>query len=1340
MTRRTLSLLIIMLVAQLSLYAVPFSAGMSFKQYSLAQGLSQSTVFDIVQDELGSLWIATDDGLNQFDGQDFTIYRHSRGDASTTLSNFTRALFIDKKGDLWIGSESGLSRYNRRLQIFTNYPTVLGEIGKVLTIYDIIEFNKGLLLATEQGLCYFNVDTGYQMLSFQGSRVMTLRNFMHYILVGSDQGLYCYYPQTDTYELLHESFRGVSILALEPHRKEPNKIWIGTDGNGLFCYDVSQKESAVYLYDDADDTTLSSNFVRSLCYDSSGTLWVGTFVGLNLSKIEGKFERHYYDQGEYDEISQNSVRAIFQDRQGGMWCGTYFGGLNYHHPMRNRFQHICHSAQRNSVNDNVIGAMLCDEKTNVWIGTNDNGLNFYDRTNDLFTSYSHKSSDKYSIPSNNVKALLFSKVNQGVLVGTHGGGLSLFSPQSGKFRRLNIPDENVYSLLYNSDGNLWVGTLGGLYIYNEERDEIVESGWLSVLLRGYQIHSLLLDSQGHIWVGTDKGIYRNDGVGYDFVEIDDSKERHHKAHCFAEDDNGNIWVGTREGLFYYDYTTHQLVEMQKEYGLPQLVVYGILQDSFSQLWVSSNNGLVCYNKVTNKWRIYTAEDGLQSNQFNKYAYCVDKRGRMYFGGINGISAFTPEQLKDNPFAPQPIIHKLMWMNSLVRPGDDTEILDEAIEFAKKIKMPVSQSAFTVEITVPNYLASGKNRYAYKLEGAADDWIYTDDSHLIFSYLPSGKYTLFVRAANNDGKWSDGAATLEIEVLPQWWRTGWAIFLFFVISMVVMVLCINIYTSRKLMERKLELEREEKEKDHERNQAKIRFFINLAHEFRTPLTLIMSPLQEVISQGVHNRWMHSQLDYMMRNCKRLLSLIDQTLDYRRSELGVLGLHVSKQPLNLFIKEVFELFAKEAEMRGINYNLIGVPDEDITLLYDANYLDRILTNLISNAFKYSSKGDSIELVVVVREKMLQLEVHDTGCGISPENIERVFDRFYQVEENTKGTGIGLSFVQSLVNNYKGRISVTSRLGEGSVFKVLVSTCLEEFEPSEIATDNKQYKDIIERMRNSAPVSDKSVVAPAEGDEEFTKQADGETKRIMLVEDDEEVRSYLLQAFSQAYDVEAYENGLLAWQRLQEQSNFDLILSDVMMPEMDGTTLCKKIKQNIQFCHIPIILLTAKSDLEDQLNAFSIGADDYIAKPFALSLVRSKIHNLFKSHQRILQRNASQVQEGNVAELVSNPLDEEFLKKAMTIIEENMDNPDFSTDDFSKAMFMSRSNLYLKLKALTGESAVEFIRRIRFSYACKLLKEGKYNVSEVSTMIGFSPSYFATSFKKYMGCLPSEYIKKS
>ena len=1300
----------------------------SFTHIGLEDGLSQSTVLSITQDVQGNMWFATFNGVNRFDGYDFTVYRHETGNAGSIGDNMVYAVKADGKGGVWVGTNNWLSYYDADRDAFRNYRCPQKEEDvRVMQIADVDD--SRLLVNTSAGLYVFHVaDTSFVQSGLPADlfrlKATAIYRSKDSLYIGAKDGLWMYSFASRTLEHLHALPLGrKEILTLLQHG---NHLWIGTEGDGLYRMDRTTRELRHYTAGGPDG--LSSNFVRSLALDARNRLWVGTFTSLDIyDEATGRFQVYTSNRRQNRSLSQSSIRSIFMDSQGGMWLGTYFGGLNYYHPLRERFRHIRFSPEGNSLNDNVIGCITEDRAGNLWIGTNNGGVNYYDIRSGEYTYYTKEQ----GLGSNDVKAIYVDEQAGKVYIGTHTGGLNILDRRTGRIESLmpettRLTNMNVFAIQPCADGrHLWIGTLEGLVHFDKATKTFSDiKGNVSLGVK--RIRTLLLDRENRLWVGGEDGLAVCSGKGDSLssVRMVSGESAFESATVYGvfEASDGDIWIATRNGLYGFSAGRDSVVHYSVADGMPDAIVYGVLEDEKHRLWISTDNGLSCFDPESRKFRNFTDVDGLQSNQFTPYACCLASSGEMYFGGINGITAFHPERLQDNPYAPRAVISELRLFGDPVHPNDQTGILQKHISLTDRITLNHKQSSFALSFVVSNYIADKHNTFAYKLDGYDKRWFVVDDNQRWATYanLPHGTYNFLVKVANNDGKWCDEVTSLEIKVLPAWYQTWWAIALFALMIIGVITLVIRFYW-----------ERADKVRQKELQEVKTRFFINISHELRTPLTLIVAPLQDLLDK-VTDKWVRSQLEYMKRNTDRLLHLVNQLMDYRRAEKGVFELRVKCINVGQIVEKNFRYYEPLARKKHIDYNLrseLGGRQ----VWCDASYIELILNNLLSNAFKYTNDGQSISVNLKTSGDDLLLQVQDTGVGIPVNKQAKIFERFYQVESEHIGSGIGLSLVQKLVELHHGRIEVDSAVGKGSCFSVYLPLSREAYAEEELSGGTQQEEPVYStNARDMYIVDTEEALEPAESDVDTERK-----ETVLVVEDNDEIRHYMSHGLERFFVVREVENGEEAVELLKTEE-ISLILTDVMMPVMDGIQLCKYVKQNLKTCHIPVIILSAKAEVKDQLDGLQVGADDYIAKPFSLSVVVMKIKNILRTHYRAIEHYSKSL-EIEPEKIALNRLDEEFLSKAVSVVEKNLEKPDFSADDFALEMGMSRSSLHLKMKGITGESTTEFIRKIRFNQACKLLKEGRYNVAEISTMVGFStPSYFSTSFKKYIGCMPSEYAK--
>lgn len=1319
-----------------------------FIHIGLKEGLSHNTVFDIVQDSKGYLWFATADGINKYNGYDLKVYRHQYNNPGSIANDFIRCMVIDEKGRIWIGTNKGLSLYNQDQDIFNNY--FYKKRKRDIAITSIAPIDKDvLMLGTTEGVILFNA-TNHTFLndtlstSLHILKPQKLTRDGEEIYIGTKERIYTYQPRNGHLQHLIEMPGNAPIQAMLCQKDDC--IWIATEGEGLYLYNRKTQELKNFRQED-NFSGLNSNFVRSLAIDKEGCLWIGTYNGLNIYK-EG--EDRFYSVKSLElhpgSLSQNSVRCIFKDSQDGMWLGTYWGGVNYYHPLCNCFQDIKHIPYTNSISNNVITCIVEDNNNDLWIGTSDGGLNFYDFKTKKYKNYPFDNTQTFK----DIKAVYIDDRHNKVYVGAHAAGLMVIDRHTGKqefFNRKNsnMPSDNIYSIISDNNHGLWIASLEYLVHFDipDRKFTVMDKDADGNKI---QEHNRLLfrDSKGHIWLGGETGLSVFDAQG---LSLSVNKDFHIPdiltqsfVNCFHESVSGNIWVGTRNGLFVLTTESDEIAHYTTDCGLPSNTIHGILEDSVGRFWISTNQGLCYFTPENLKIHNYNSSDALQSNRFNAGSYCRTASGYMLFGGINGITCFKPETLVDNPYSPKPIINKLFVYNKEVLPNDNTKVLSSSIEDTNHITLQSDQNSFALSFVVPNYIAGRRNTFSYRLNGYDNEWNTLKENNLVtYSNLPAGEYTFVLKSANNDGKWSEESTTLHIRILPVWYRSWWFITLLGILIVLIIVAFLRFYWIRKKHIFQIKIQDLDKKKQEEINQMKIRFYVDISHELRTPLTLIVAPLQELIAH-ITGQWEQKKLLYIQRNTNRLLHLINQLMDYRRAELGIFLLKVGYGNAYQCVLNSFINYENIAGQKDIDYNFHSdLQNEDV--LFDGNYLDLIVNNLLSNAFKYTPHGESITVKLYKENGNLVLQVIDTGIGIPVEKQKKIFDRFYQVDNIHEGSGIGLSLIQRLVELHHGSISLQSQVGKGSTFSVYLPQNETLFTSDERAGTIGSIEEQRVYFTNAHDnyVGDEEMQSGRENPSEDNESQKRET--ILVVEDNKELRQYIADELSKQYDVVEAENGQIAYNQLKkcEGNDIALVITDVMMPEVNGIQLCKLIKQSLKTCHIPVYILSAKADLKYQLEGLRIGANDYIPKPFSMEILKAKIQNMLRIRYRMFEYYSNTV-EIEPEKIASNKIDEEFIKRAIAIVERNMDNVDFSAEQFASEMNMSRSNLYLKLKAITGKSAIDFINKVRFGRACQLLKEGKHSVSEISFMVGYNtPSYFAVRFKKYIGCLPTEYGKK-
>ena len=1320
----------------------------TFRQLSVDRGLSQSTVTAMAQDPCGNLWLGTRDGLNRYDGYDFRAFHADASDSLSLADNAITVLRMAENGPLWIGTESGLSCYDFQAQRFKNFK------GAHLstTLCDIHVTEECLYLGTNEGVVLFDPRRGEvveTLLAGIRVRVLCPTADGSALLLGTENGLYRYHLTRRETLRLAESTPSYDLSCIVP--APSGGYWVSTHGNGLLRLDEEFRLRKHFLSEEYK--ALSSNYIRTLRVDPQGRLWIGSYNGLILyDEAEGHFSCYMHTPGESSSISHNSVWSIFVDNQQGVWVGTYYGGVNYYHPLASRFQTLrCDNHSAASLDGTVSCIVEDGSSGDLWVGTNDDGLFRYEAASGRFV---HQNDPSLHLSNgigmaDNIKSIL-PDGEAGLWVGTHIGGLSYLHRASRRIENFPIQtmlpiNNGCYALLSSEDGKgLWVGTLGGLMYFDKatrrfsrhaaaEREKRLASG---------QIMALMRDREGSVWIGSDQGLYRCSSDGAEVRSLnglkleDGSLMGSRFVQSLLEDSEGAIWVGTKQGLFRYDQRENSLKRYTVSDGLPNNQIFAILEDDDHRLWISTNKGLSCFDIVEGRFRNYDQREGLSGNQFHSQAACRDHFGNFYFGGLGGITAFRPSEMEENPHASPPHIVELTVFDDSAPENQQVERRRQSTGELKACALSSSYNLIRIRFSAANLLAGDRNSYRYTLEGFDDRWWSTTQREVVFSNLAPGSYRFRLQAANSDGRWSDREALLELRILPRWWQTWAARGAFLALFLLLLWLLMRILTSRMKIALELDMERKEKERIEEISQEKIRFYINLSHELRTPLTLILSPLKEIEEQGTVDKFVRSRLEYIYRSSNRLLHIVNRMLDFRKAELGMFKLHVVEQEVDLVAGGIFSLFEEVAQNRDMDY-ILNSELKGERLPVDRMFLEMMLTNLLTNAFKFTRSGGLIRLHLSHSGGRLLITVRDNGIGIHPKDQKRVFERFCQVDESRAGSGIGLSLVARLVELHHGEISLRSEVGEYSEFTISLPDSLEAYTLEERGGEPEQSSIItpenLPQLLDEASLNEQESLPAGEESE------DSEREAILMVVEDREIQRYLSEHFRSRYRLFSASDGVAALEMLKTIEPA-VIIADRILNGVDGLKLCQSVKQNIRTCHIPVVIIASKESPEEQLLAIEAGADDYVGQPFSINLLQAKVQNLLKSRYR-LRHHYSASSEIEPEKITSNAIDGEFLRRAIEVVEKNLDNEEFSSNDFAQALCMSRSNLHLKMTSITGESATKFIRKIRFNHACKLLLERKYTISEISSMVGFnSPSYFATSFKKHVGCLPTEYLKNN
>ena len=1358
-----------------------------FSHLSGEQGLSNSTIEAIFQDSRGFIWIGTRDGLNRYDGHEMIVYRYDPLDSNSLSDSYIRYICEDRSHQLWVGTINGLNRLDPVTNHFFRYKHRDGDDNSLSHngITALLEDRSGhLWVATAgAGLNLFDQSNGHFLRFREGPDHIFCMYEDHTgsIWIGSQTGLYCYHPSTRTFtHIVNPAITnpsGNTILAIQEDRQ--GNLWIGTEDDGLFLFDPLQKTFTRFAHSDTAPTSLGNNMIKCMLTDHQGRLWAGSINGgLNLFNAPaGSFFHYAYEPGNASSLSQRTISALFEDRQGNLWIGTHRGGINIYSPGTEKFNLFRQEPSPNSLSYNDVKT-FCEDNSgngNIWIGTDGGGLDLFNRDRHTFRHYGYDPFNDRSLSSSAVLDVMQDREGS-LWVSTWGGGLNLFDKTKGTFTRYqtnpadphSISSDFVQKTFEDDEGHLWVGTYyGGLNQFDRKTKQFTRilmdpSGKTG--LSGKNIVSLHEDKEGRIWIGTDDGGLNcyHQGTRH-FTHYFNTEEKMPDLRVLFSDSKGRLWVG-QKGLYLLDAARDSFRLYPDSSGLAGEFIKGITEDEQGNLWLATSNGLTRFNPDTHAYKKYNTGDGLQDQEFEANAYLKTKDGEMFFGGINGFNCFYPGSIRSNPFIPPVYITGFQLSNRKILPGDTGSPLSEDISFTREIELSYRQSTFSFNFAALNYTTPENNQYAYKLDGLDKDWNYVGkENKAVYTNLGPGDYTFRVKAANNDGLWNEKGSALHITITPPFWKTGW-------FTILLVLLCIACLYAFYRFRTQLKLKELEAAKKEEIRQVQLQFFTNISHEFRTPLALILGPLEKMMNQPAHtprsaaNRSAPTALpdgspaapptppafqryyQTMHRNAQRLLSLINELMDFGKLESGSLKLSVQRSHLNAFMEEIAEEFRDWAIQKEIDFTLHLPPMPAETPWFDRQVLEKIVLNLLHNSFKYTKVGGHITLEVLPslesfrpsfsNELILKnsfrgstyayIRVADNGIGISKESIHHLFERYYRITESHLGSGVGLAFVKSLALLHKGDIYVYSERLKGTEILIGIPIGENDYRKEEVRAGAHTEGGI---RLESDPANLREHADPVDLPP---------VESILLVEDNDELRHFLKETLSDQYEVMEADNGKEGLELAKEISP-GLIISDVIMPGMNGFDLCRAVKQDIDTSHIPVIILTARTAMVSQVEGLDAGADYYFAKPLNMELLLLTIRNRFDQDRKLKERYS---RDSHVAamELVHSEKDKEFMTRLLQIIDSQLSNPDFEIGYLCQEMGMSRTRLYQKIKSISRQSIGDFIRTIRLKKAVQIMTHEDVSLTEVMVRIGIqTQSYFTKAFKKEFGKTPTQFIQE-
>ena len=1340
---------------------------LKFKQLSAPHSLPTNEVQKVYQDRDGFIWFATRNGLCQYNGYETTLYKSNLYSPDLLTTNSITCLVDDNNNNLWIGTSEGLNVMDKRTGEIKKYkaPSISNNVVSALCVTR----DNTLWVGTDNGLCRYvpEKDTFVVCGDEFGDgrlRYVTIKSLLEDsdgdLWIGTwAQGLFRYSPSTDkvvVYPKINEQYS--SHVIYEDSNKD---IWVGSWGYGLFKLrnpkDMENVSYQSFLHENGDDSSLSDNIVYDIAEDiNTHTLWVGTRSGLSILRLDESSSFINYKSGKSDyRIPSDEVNSIMRDSQKNMWIGAIGGGVLMADTRQPAFALHTLNFGDEDIPVTSVRTLFADSDQNLWIGVGTYGLARREYVTGELKMYSHipEFSGVKDLPS--LFAVVQRKKSGDIWFGMYNGGIYVYR-KGEKVKHLTtknsafLTSDCVSALYEDYEGNCWVGTRGGIGVrlsdgtdYRFETmnfNDSLSAGWIYV-------RDIVQDMDNSVWLATSNfGVIHITGdvrqpstLKYENYSFHNRKLITNTVLCMHIDRFGRLWAGTEGGgLYLYNRSTGQFEEKTRTYSIPGDVIVSIEEDKSGNLWLGTVSGLVklYVAAVGNDFstRIYTSADGLQDN-FIVNSSC-SRDGELFFGGHKGYNSFFPDKMEIPSQETNFLITDIKIFNHSFKnlPVELQQKISPVMPtYTSKIELPYKYNNFSIEFAALTYKNPELNRYAYRLQNFDRDWQYTDADRRFAYYnnLPSGTYTFQLKATNENGEWSGYVREFTVVVLPPFWATWWAYLLYMVLVLVIGVLIYRTIKKRILLQNALRLREMEKAKAEELNHAKLQFFTNITHELLTPLTIISATVDELKTQAPSHNDLYT---VMNSNIQRLIRLLQQIREFRKAETGNLKLRVSPGDLAAFVRTGTESFKPLVKKRKIHFSLLCDP-ESIVGYFDIDKLDKIMYNLLSNAAKYNKEDGFIQVTLSYDEEdreFVLLRVKDNGKGISREKQATLFKRFYEGDYrkfNTIGTGIGLSLTKDLVTLHGGTISVESEVDHGTEFIVRIPIERSYY-------DEEQIDDEVISLRQTAiDYEDTPEDVIAEVQELATK-----ANSILLVEDNEELLNLMTKLLGREYNVFTAENGKEGIIVL-ENEDVDLIVSDIMMPEMDGIEFCKYVKGHLEISHIPVILLTAKNKEEDRAEAYEIGADAFISKPFNLTVLHARIRNLLKYKARMAHDFKNQIV-FEVKDLNYTSLDEDFIQRAINCVNNHLEDPNFDQAQFADEMLTSKSTLYKKLKSLAGLNTSSFIRNVRLKAACRIMEEKGINirVSELAYAVGFNdPKYFSSCFKKEFGMLPSEYIER-
>lgn len=1333
-----------------------FGAGaQTARIYTSADGLANSHIHDIFQDSKGFIWFSTENGLSRFDGIKFTNVTFDRSRTTSIASNTVRTVFEDSMGTFWVGTSAGLqifdTEHSRFRKVNLEDWSVPDSDQHITSVLEIIHNGERKIAASTSGHGIYILNADSQEIDHDTQNLinrMLPSKFVSDMFLDSRNRIWIMTDAGGINAVDLDTLKGIEGLWSTGMSKESSDIinciiedkttgnlYMGSTGNGIMVWDAETGKIRRSRGNTKTGFSIMSMLPNNIVTRYGDNTYLVGFENHGIRLFNSDSES--ISDIRFSNVPHNTsgwkVQSMMEDSQGNVWVGAVQTGAMIIPKSMFGFRHMDFRQNDNGGSHNIsVTSVIVDGSRNcLWVGTDGGGILRTDHNGNNFTTLSAENS---RISNNSVMSLALDK--RGTLwVATYLGGLYTYTPERG-FRQFRdqsaLGTDKIYSLAYSEEDDMvYVGTHGNGFSEVSAKDEKVLQTWNDDSNKW--ISYLTLDSAGLLWIGTYNGPKAYDSRVGRLTEYELVKDKSIRVNTIFESRDGNIWIGTGEGLICMDRTTKEKHIYTESDGLSSNSVSCILEDNDGHLWISTMNGLSRLHMKSGKFKNFHQFDGLQENEFNAKAALKTDNGRMYFGGINGVTTFNPQYVDNRERHMPPLyLSRLNVMNNVVRydpmKGEDN-ILDKHISDATQITLPNDADLFSIEFAVLEYTNPQKIAYQYMMEDLDKTWNTTlPGSHsATYTNLPAGRYKLHIKAFY-DGEPEDFSyREVGIRILPPWYMSFWAWIVYISVCALVIYLFIE-FRNRRIA---LKAQREESEI----KEMKLQMFTNISHEIRTPLTLVMSPLKKMRENEADPK-QKELYNLMYRNSLRILRLVNQLMDMRKVDNGQMKLHFVETDVVYFIKDIMQSFDNLAVSRNIRFTL-ECGQEAVNLWIDQGNFDKIIFNILSNAFKYTPDGGYVKIGISPVGDNVEFVIENSGTPIDEKHLEKVFERYYQadIRDAKMGSGVGLHLTKMLVGLHHGNISV-SNIKDGVAFKITIPEGCSHLSSEEM-TKPENHKDLYTK-HIAAPDEHSSTedvtYSVSEENEDPAKQNKAR-KNIILIDDDSEMRAYLRQELQSIYNVEVYSNGKDAWARIST-SIPDAVITDLIMEKMDGAVLCEKIKKNPGTNHIPVILLTSSADEFSQQRCIDSGADRFFTKPISLEILKSAVANAIATRETMKNKYSRDLDYGYGDMKMANT-NNELVIKVISTIRKNIENPDFSVEELSKEIGMSRVHLNRKLKETMNISPSNLIRSIRLKQAAYLLINNKVNISEVAYKVGFSThSYFSNSFHDYFGMTPKEF----